>query len=137
MAASVATADLSRNGGGGSGGRGSRTVGISRPQPSSWDANNNYNCSVDGMAVLSPAAAAPLSATAMASPDIAHTTNNSNHNNTVKQDLAAQDTMALRGLPASTEWETYKATIHELYMDRNLNLNEVVERMRVHDFHAT
>lgn len=124
----MAAADLSRNGGSGSG---SGAVGISPPQPSSWavnNNNNNYNYNIDGRTGASPSAAASVSAIAMTIPAIAH-------NNTM--DSAAKETMVLRGLPASTEWETYKATIHELYMDRNLNLNEVVERMRVHDFHAT
>ncbi|ROW02534.1 hypothetical protein VMCG_06130 [Cytospora schulzeri] len=39
--------------------------------------------------------------------------------------------------PAPLDWETYKDTIKDLYMGQNLNLNQVVERMRAYDFHAT
>lgn len=35
------------------------------------------------------------------------------------------------------EWETNKLRIRDLYMNENMNLNEVVERMKAHDFHAT
>ncbi|KUI72224.1 hypothetical protein VM1G_08027 [Cytospora mali] len=41
------------------------------------------------------------------------------------------------GPPAPLDWETYKDTIKDLYMGQNLNLNQVVERMRSYDFHAT
>ncbi|ROW15741.1 hypothetical protein VPNG_02113 [Cytospora leucostoma] len=39
--------------------------------------------------------------------------------------------------PAPLDWETYKDTIKDLYMGQNLNLNQVVERMKAYDFHAT
>ncbi|ROW00076.1 hypothetical protein VSDG_03537 [Cytospora chrysosperma] len=39
--------------------------------------------------------------------------------------------------PVALDWETYKDTIKDLYMGQNLNLNQVVERMRAYDFHAT
>lgn len=39
--------------------------------------------------------------------------------------------------PAALDWETYKDTIKDLYMGQNLNLNQVVEKMRAFDFHAT
>lgn len=38
---------------------------------------------------------------------------------------------------ASTDWEAHKHIINELYMGQNLNLNEVVEKMKAHGFHAT
>lgn len=50
---------------------------------------------------------------------------------------ASPDAAALRSAPASMEWEANKQVISDLYMDKNLNLNEVVERMKAYDFHAT
>lgn len=38
---------------------------------------------------------------------------------------------------AGPDWETHKHIINDLYMGQNLNLNEVVERMKAHGFHAT
>lgn len=39
--------------------------------------------------------------------------------------------------PAPLDWEAHKQVIKDLYMGQNLNLNEVVERMRTYNFHAT
>ncbi|KAI3402072.1 hypothetical protein diail_4046, partial [Diaporthe ilicicola] len=39
--------------------------------------------------------------------------------------------------PAPLDWEAHKQIIKDLYMGQNLNLNEVVERMRTYNFHAT
>lgn len=39
--------------------------------------------------------------------------------------------------PAPLDWEAHKQVIKDLYMGKNLNLNEVVERMRTYNFHAT
>lgn len=40
--------------------------------------------------------------------------------------------------PSQENWESKKAVIKTMYMDQNMNLNEVVERMRTsHDFRAT
>lgn len=50
---------------------------------------------------------------------------------------ALPEATALRGTPASTEWEAHKDIINDLYMEKNLNLNEVVERMRTYGLHAT
>lgn len=44
---------------------------------------------------------------------------------------------AIAGSPAPPDWEVYKDTIKDLYMDQNLNLNQVVERMKAYNFHAT
>lgn len=41
------------------------------------------------------------------------------------------------GTGVGTDWEAHKHIINELYMGQNLNLNEVVERMKTHGFHAT
>lgn len=47
------------------------------------------------------------------------------------------ETTPLRGAPVATEWDTNKHQISDFYMDKNMNLNEVVERMKAYDFHAT
>lgn len=39
--------------------------------------------------------------------------------------------------PAPLDWEAHKKVIKDLYMGQNLNLSEVVERMRTYNFHAT
>lgn len=39
--------------------------------------------------------------------------------------------------PAPLDWEAHKQVIKDLYMGQNLNLTEVVERMRSYNFHAT
>ncbi|POS70893.1 hypothetical protein DHEL01_v210711 [Diaporthe helianthi] len=39
--------------------------------------------------------------------------------------------------PVPLDWEAHKHVIKDLYMGQNLNLNEVVERMRTCNFHAT
>lgn len=39
--------------------------------------------------------------------------------------------------PAPLDWEAHKQVIKDLYMGQNLNLSEVVERMRAYNFHAT
>jgi hypothetical protein len=39
--------------------------------------------------------------------------------------------------PAPLDWEAHKQVIKDLYMGQNLNLNEVVEKMRTYNFHAT
>ncbi|KAJ0114413.1 hypothetical protein J7T55_010802 [Diaporthe amygdali] len=39
--------------------------------------------------------------------------------------------------PAPLDWEAHKQVIKDLYMGQNLNLNEVVERMKAYNFHAT
>lgn len=38
---------------------------------------------------------------------------------------------------AGIDWEAHKHTINDLYMGQNLNLNEVVERMKAHGLNAT
>jgi hypothetical protein len=48
----------------------------------------------------------------------------------------AQPCVLLR--PCSEEWEFYKPTIKSLYMDKNLNLREVIEIMKTkYSFNAT
>lgn len=51
--------------------------------------------------------------------------------------MAAEAAAAGHSPPAVLDWKTYKETIKELYMGQNLNLNQVVERMRAYDFYAT
>ncbi|PSR97813.1 hypothetical protein BD289DRAFT_479886 [Coniella lustricola] len=143
MSVSMAAADLSRGGGSGGGGgrgRGRDASCISPPQRSPWDSITSHNYSMD-VSRASPrnppshTTARTVVSSATASPTTSGTPAPTNSRQ--RKASAATETMVLRGLPASTEWETHKATIHELYMDRNLNLIEVVERMRVYDFHAT
>ncbi|KAF3763860.1 hypothetical protein M406DRAFT_357254 [Cryphonectria parasitica EP155] len=51
---------------------------------------------------------------------------------------ASSEATRLRPAPGSQEWEAHKSMINDLYMGRNLNLNEVVEQMRLScDFIAT
>lgn len=47
------------------------------------------------------------------------------------------DAVSTSNSTGTTDWEAHKHIINHLYMDQNLNLNEVVERMKEHGFHAT
>lgn len=47
------------------------------------------------------------------------------------------DTKLLRLTPTVAEWDKHKQVIHDLYMSHNLNLNDVVERLKAFDFYAT
>lgn len=78
------------------------------------------------------------------SPPLQHQTLNtpwaavaSSPSSTATPPSAAPDAATLRSAPASMEWEANQHVINDLYMDKNLNLNEVVERMKAYDFHAT
>lgn len=73
-----------------------------------------------------PAAQSQMTPAAVASPS-----------GTATPPSAAPDAATLRSAPASTEWEANKHVINNLYMDKNLNLNEVVERMKAYGFQAT
>lgn len=81
-----------------------------QPPTSKWASDNNQ------LTTPPPdATTAPIATENSVSPQLALSTSNS----------------------TGIDWEAHKHIINDLYMGRNLNLSEVVERMKIHGFHAT